>query len=145
MFIIQMLVNFVLQFNSELNKKINSNQSFLWQPFFTEKKTWTMKNTHLLKIGIFTLSILALLFSIQSFEKSENVVTDTVYYYNSSDTTEGAFGNVSNWSPSGSSSCQSNGARPCHILVSEGTSLEEYIGGMSNSQVLAINPGERKP
>ena len=104
-----------------------------------------MKLMHLKKAIVATVVLAAAAFTTQSFTKTETVTSDTVFYYDSPDTSPGAFADVNNWSTTGSSSCIAKGNRPCQILVPEGTTLDDQIGGMTNEQVLALHPNERKP
>lgn len=82
-----------------------------------------------------------------SFQMAEKEVVDTIYTYNSSSTVEGEFAKSSNWimvvqTPP---TCDVSGNRPCNITVPAGLTLDSQISDLSNSQVLAIHPDERKP
>lgn len=82
-----------------------------------------------------------------SFQMAEKEAVDTIYTYNSSSTAEGEFANSSNWMVvlSTPSDCELQGTRPCNITVPEGSTLDSQIAGLTNAQVLAIHPLERKP
>ena len=71
---------------------------------------------------------------------------DTIYTYNSADLSPGAFANTANWMVVPSApGCVTSGNRPCNIAVPAGSTLASQISGLSNSQVLAIHPTQRKP
>ena len=95
-----------------------------------------MKTNHLLRTGIIVVMMAFVTFSIQSFKRT-NETTSVSYFYVSSDTSAGAYSDPNNWSTSGSGGC-SDGNAPCMINVPENVTLEDHIGGLSNSQVLAI-------
>lgn len=96
-----------------------------------------MKPNHLLKTGLALLILALMAFTIQSFTNRNEKKAATSYFYVSSDTTAGAYSDPNNWSTSGSGGC-SDGNAPCMINVPENVTLEDHIGGLSNSQVLAI-------
>ena len=104
-----------------------------------------MKTLQFLKINFMLVVALLTAGITMSFKMAENRAVDTVYYYNSSDVSEGSFATVGNWSSSISPSCLSTGARPCKMSVPSGSSLTAQIGGKTNAQVLAIHPSERRP
>lgn len=95
-----------------------------------------MKTNHLLRTGIIVVMMAFITFSIQSFKRT-NEAASVSYFYVSSDTSAGAYSDPNNWSTSGSGGC-SDGNAPCMINVPENVTLEDHIGGLSNSQVLAI-------
>lgn len=99
-----------------------------------------LKRHFLVAIALLTAGVTM---SFKMAEKEKAV--DTVYYYNSNDLSEGSFATVSNWSNSISPSCVSLGDRPCKMTVPTGSTLNAQIGGKTNTQVLAIHPGERRP
>lgn len=104
-------------------------------------KTFKFLQTHfLLAAALLTAGI------TMSFEMAENTKADTIYTFNSSDLSEGSFAKTANWMVvSSAPGCLTTGNRPCNIVVPTGSSLAAEIGGLSNSQVLAIHPTERKP
>jgi hypothetical protein len=89
------------------------------------KKTITMKMNQFLKIA-------------------EKKAESTQYYYNSNSVATGAFSQESNWAEGSGSSCVMLGNKPCTITVPEGQDLIDVIGGLTNDQVLAIHPSERR-
>jgi len=76
-------------------------------------------------------------------DKVEIVTVDTVYHYVSSDMTEGAFANPSNWSTTNANGeCgEPRPIRPCQVTVTTGSSLSSVLSGKDNDGVLAISDG----
>ncbi|WP_234111081.1 hypothetical protein [Chryseobacterium sp. R2A-55] len=79
--------------------------------------------------------------SFASREKGE--MTDTTYFYVSSDRDEGAFKDVSHWNVTNSNgSCGSLVPnRPCSVSVPAGSTLNTVLNEMSNEEILAISSG----
>ncbi|KMQ65272.1 hypothetical protein ACM39_16445 [Chryseobacterium sp. FH2] len=104
-----------------------------------------MKLNQILKVN--AVAIAAVIFSgaVMSFKVMEKKVADKQFYYNSTSTAEGAFQNVSNWVEGTSPSCLISGNRPCSMTVPDGSDLGDVISGLTNDQVLAIHPTERRP
>lgn len=104
-----------------------------------------MKLNQILKAN--AVAIAAVIFSgaVMSFKVMEKKSADKQYFYNSSDVSEGAFAEVANWQEGTSPSCITSGNRPCSMTVPEGSSLNDVIDGLTNAQVLAIHPSERRP
>lgn len=82
--------------------------------------------------------------SVMSFKIVEKKTADQQFYYNSTDTSAGAFSQESIWAVGAGSSCLTFGNKPYTIAVPEGQDLVDVIGGMTNSQVLAIHPSEKR-
>ena len=119
--------------------------SFLWQPFFIEKKTEIMKTIKHFKIASFVAGIFIAIIAIMSFnktEKEEKAVVGTYYFYVSEEMSEGDFRNVSHWSTvNDATPCGGIVVRPCKVLVPNGSSLSAVLGSKTNSQVLGISEG----
>lgn len=99
-----------------------------------------LQNHFLLAAALLTAGI------TMSFKMAENNKADTIYTFNSSDLSEGSFAKTANWMVGSSTTgCLTSGNRPCNIVVPSGSSLSSEIGGLTNSQVLAIHPTQRKP
>lgn len=104
-----------------------------------------MKTLSFLKTNIMLATALLTVGITMSFKMAESKSVDTVFYYNSNDVSEGAFATTGNWSSSISPSCLTSGNKPCKMVVPEGTSLSDQIGGKTNDEVLGIHPNERRP
>ncbi|WP_066439299.1 hypothetical protein [Chryseobacterium sp. CCH4-E10] len=104
-----------------------------------------MKINQFLKINAVAIAAIMFTGALMSFKIVEKKAAETQYYYNSSDVTEGSFSDVNKWAIGTSPSCLTSGDRPCKMIVPEGDSLEDQIGGLTNAQVLAIHAGERRP
>ncbi|MCW4452448.1 hypothetical protein OK344_09525 [Kaistella sp. BT6-1-3] len=104
-----------------------------------------MKNITFIKTNMMLAAALLTAGVIMSYKVAEEKAAETVYYYNSNDVSEGAFATVGNWSSSISPSCLTSGNRPCKMVVPDGTSLSDQIGGKTNDEVLDIHPDERRP
>ena len=106
-----------------------------------------MKRNTILNVSVAVAVFFTAAIGAMSFKKSGNKAAKvaTIYYYNNTDTSPGAFSNVANWSTGGSNVCESRGSRPCQAIVEEGQTLNDVIGGLTNAQVLAMHPNERKP
>ncbi len=98
-----------------------------------------LKNHFMLMVALLTAGV------TMSFKVAESHKADTVYYYNSSDLSEGAFADVNNWATSPTFTCVTQGKRPCKMRVAPGGTLDDQIAGKTNAQVLAIHPNERRP
>ena len=98
-----------------------------------------LKKHFMLMVALLTAGV------TMSFKVGESHKAETVYYYNSSDLSEVAFANVSNWSTAIKPTCLATGNRPCSMVVPQGSSLNDQIGGKTNDEVLAIHPDERRP
>lgn len=72
--------------------------------------------------------------------------TATLWHYTSNSTAAGAFADASNWAQGAGSSCGTSGTKPCQISVDAAnqTELGEYLDGMDNNAVLAINPNSKR-
>ncbi|MEN5057157.1 DUF6520 family protein [Sphingobacterium kitahiroshimense] len=95
-------------------------------------------------IGIITMS-----FALANNESKEEKVEKkaaTTWHYTSNSTTAGAFANAANWQQGAGPSCGSTGNKPCEITVDAENEieLEAYLDGMSNPEVLAINPTSKR-
>lgn len=102
-----------------------------------------MKLNKISKIGIAIMIVFMMMFVVQSFQKDRKTNTNmTSYFYTSSDTTPGAYGNPNNWDDSGGGGC-TDGNAPCEIAVPDDTTLADHISGLSNSQVLAISKSRK--
>ncbi len=68
------------------------------------------------------------------------------WHYTSNSIDEGEFAIASNWAQGSGSGCGPSGNKPCQIAVdaSDETELAAYLSGMSNADVLAINPGSKR-
>ena len=97
------------------------------------------------KINSAALAAVIFAGATMSFKIVEKKSTDKQFYYNSTDTSEGAFSEVANWQEGTSPSCIAFGDRPCSMTVPEGNNLSDVIDGLTNAQVLAIHPSERRP
>ncbi|MBU8883851.1 hypothetical protein KSK37_12215 [Kaistella sp. DKR-2] len=105
-----------------------------------------MKTIHFLRTHFLLMAAILTAGITMSFKMTEKTTADSIYTYNSDKVTEGSFANTANWMVvSSAPSCQSTGNRPCNIVVPAGQTLASQIAGLNNSQVLAINPTERKP
>lgn len=111
-----------------------------------------MKMIHSLKSNILLIAGLIAVVLTMSFtqrntengDKAEKIETvDTVYHYVSSDMTEGAFANPSNWSTTNANGeCgEPRPIRPCQITVPASSSLSSVLNGKDNSDVLEISEG----
>lgn len=99
-----------------------------------------LKNHFMLMVALLTAGV------TMSFKVAESHEDDTVYTYDSFDLSPGAFANTANWKVVSSvPACASSGKRPCNMIVPAGSTLGAQISGLTNSQVLAIHPTERKP
>ncbi|MGX9985384.1 hypothetical protein [Soonwooa purpurea] len=103
-----------------------------------------MKIVNFLKANAMLVVALLTVTTTMSFKLADSKRFDTVYYYQSSDISEGAFANTSHWNTT-MASCATLGNRPCKVVVPTGSNLNAVIGGKTNAQVLAINPSERRP
>ena len=103
-----------------------------------------MKINQFLKINAVAIAAVMFTGTLMSFKIVEKKAADKQFYYNSTSTSAGAFANVSNWAEGAGSSCLTTGNKPCTIAVPEGQDLVDVIGGMTNAQVLAIHPSERR-
>lgn len=105
-----------------------------------------MKRTEFFKTHAVAFTAIIFSLAVMSFRAVESKSADTVYTYNSANTSEGSFANPANWMVvSSPASCLSTGNRPCNITVPSGSTLSAQIGGLTNTQVLAIHPTQRKP
>lgn len=107
-----------------------------------------MKTVTYLKASFLTVIMLLTISFMMSYKNKtdENVKVATIYTYNSADKSEGDFAKTANWmSVSIAPGCAPTGDRPCNITVPAGSSLAAEIGGLTNAQVLAIHPNQRKP
>ncbi|MGV4415471.1 hypothetical protein [Chryseobacterium sp. T1] len=104
-----------------------------------------MKINQFLKINAVAIAAIMFTGALMSFKIVEKKAADKQFYYNSTNTSEGAFSNVNNWVEGTSPSCLESGNRPCSMIVPEGSDLEDVISGLTNDQVLAIHPTERRP
>lgn len=104
-----------------------------------------MKFNQFLKINAVAIAAVMFTGATMSFKIIEKKAEETQFYYNSSDVTEGSFSDVNKWTEGTSPSCLVSGDRPCKMIVPEGSSLNDQIGGLTNAQVLAIHSGERRP
>lgn len=70
----------------------------------------------------------------------------TIWHYTNNSTTAGAFANASNWAQGAGSGCGPSGNKPCEITVdaADESELDTYLSGLSNPQVLAINPSSKR-
>lgn len=91
------------------------------------------------------VAIAAVLFAggVMSFKTMEKKAA-TTYFYNSSDTSDNAFSDVSHWGTTNSETCITGGERPCRIVVPDGQTLSSMLSGKNNDQVLDIAL-QRKP
>lgn len=104
-----------------------------------------MKFNQFLKINAVAIAAVMFTGSVMSFKILEKKTAAQQFYYNSPDTSAGAFSQESNWSiVEENVSCLTNGNKPCTITVPDGQDLVDVIGGMTNAQVLAIHPSERR-
>lgn len=103
-----------------------------------------MKTLSFLKSHFLVAAALLTAGVTMSFKMADSKAVNTVYYYNSSDTTPGAFADDSNWTTTESFSCITLSDKPCKMTVPPGTTLNDQIGGKTNAQVLAIHPSERR-
>lgn len=103
-----------------------------------------MKTLHFIKAHAMIAVALLSIGITMSFKLADANRFDTVYYYQSTDTSEGAFADTSHWNTT-MATCATLGNRPCKVNVPTGSSLSAVIGGKTNAQVLAINPSERRP
>ena len=104
-----------------------------------------MKFNQLLKINAVAIAAIMFTGTLMSFKIAEKKTAVSQFYYNSTDISEGAFSNVSNWAEGTSPSCLTSGNKPCSMIVPDGSDLEDVISGLTNEQVLAIHPLERRP
>lgn len=105
-----------------------------------------MKTLHFLATQLFLGIALFSAGIAMSFTTADDVKADTIYTFNSTDLSEGSFAKTANWMVvSSAPGCSTSGNRPCNIAVPAGSSLASEIAGLNNSEVLAINPTERKP
>lgn len=104
-----------------------------------------MKIKQFLKTNLVAIAALLFTVSIMSFKLAESKLADKAadqnFYYISEDMSEGAFHTVGNWTTSegGSAGCVTSGARPCKVIVPDGSSLSSVLGSKTNAQVLAIS------
>ncbi|WP_157676727.1 hypothetical protein [Chryseobacterium sp. T16E-39] len=103
-----------------------------------------MKINQFLKINAVAIAAVMFTGSVMSFKIIEKKAEPMQYFYNSNSVAAGAFSNVSNWAEGAGSSCLTTGNKPCTITVPEGQDLVDVIGGLTNPQVLAIHPSERR-
>ncbi len=108
-------------------------------------KTISFLKKHLIWGMALMIGLVAMSFNSSS-KKAEPVkeTKSTTYYYNSTDVNPNAFAVVSHWSTSNSDMCETDGERPCRIIVPEGQSLSNILAGKDNDGVLAVALG-RKP
>ncbi|MCG2793417.1 MAG: hypothetical protein L6262_07735 [Weeksellaceae bacterium] len=103
-----------------------------------------MKFNQFLKINAVAIAAVMFTGTVMSFKMTEKKTDVQQFYYNSTDTSAGAFSQESNWAVGAGSSCLTTGNKPCTITVPEGQDLIDVIGGLTNPQVLAIHPMERR-
>ena len=103
-----------------------------------------MKINQFLKINAVAIAAVMFTGSVMSFKIIEKKAAPMQYFYNSSSVVAGAFSNVSNWAEGAGSACFATGNKPCTITVSEGQDLVDVIGGLTNGEILDINPNEKR-
>lgn len=105
-----------------------------------------MKIKQFLKTNVLAIAALLLFTgSIMSFTLIEKKsVLATTYFYNSADISAGAYANPSHWNTTNASDCETDGERPCSIVVPDGQTLGSVLAGKTNTQVLSMSPS-RKP
>lgn len=105
-----------------------------------------MKTIKFLKINL--MAIVAILFAstVMSFklDNQPRERTDNVYFYVSSDKSEGAFHTVGNWSLTNDAvNCNTGGERPCSITVPSNIALSTYLGAQSNDDIMELSAGTK--
>lgn len=103
-----------------------------------------MKINQFLKINSVAIAAIMFTGAVMSFKIIEKKAEPMKYFYNSNSVAAGAFSQVSNWAEGEGPECVTTGNKPCTITVPEGQDLIDVIGGLTNPQVLAIHPGERR-
>lgn len=103
-----------------------------------------MKFNQFLKINAVAIAAIMFTGALMSFKIAEKKAAPMQYFYNSSSVAAGAFSNVSNWAEGAGSGCVTTGNKPCKITVPEGQDLIDVIGGLTNGEVLDINPTEKR-
>lgn len=103
-----------------------------------------MKINQFLKINAVAIAAIMFTGALMSFKIAEKKAAPMQYFYNSSSVAAGAFSNVSNWAEGAGSGCVTTGNKPCKITVPEGQDLIDVIGGLTNGEVLDINPSEKR-
>ena len=102
-----------------------------------------MKTIHFLRTHFLLIAALLISGITMSFSGSDSDKAATVYHYDSTSMSPGAFSNVSNWATgTPNENCASpRDVRPCKITVPEGSTLSSILAGKNNSQVLDISEG----
>lgn len=84
-----------------------------------------------------------------SADNSNSAIAPQTWHYDSTDTSPGAFSNAANWEPGNSApnTCETTGERPCEISVEASNELElqDILTGLTNDDVLDLNPNSKKP
>lgn len=91
------------------------------------------------------MAIVAVLFvnTAMSFKKPEKKVVSQTFYYSSSGMAAGDFAIPSHWQLGNPDDCETEGLKPCTIVVPEGQTLSGILAGKNNDAVLAVSIGRR--
>lgn len=99
------------------------------------------------------LFVFGIFFIVMAVEKNTTLreaqmeeVNETTWHFIGTSSSEGEFADSENWEEGASSSCSTEGDKPCEISVaaSSKSELSSYLSGMTNEQVLEINEFSRR-
>lgn len=91
------------------------------------------------------VAIAALLFAgcVMSFKVAEKKVAPITYYYVYSGMAAGDFAAPGHWQTADPGDCDTDGLKPCKIIVKDGQTLSGVLSGKDNNGVLSISLGRR--
>ncbi|MCZ2085765.1 MAG: hypothetical protein LC112_15965 [Flavobacteriales bacterium] len=103
-----------------------------------------MKFNQFLKFNL--MAIVAVLFvnTAMSFKKPEKKAVSQTFYYSYSGMTEGDFADPGHWQAGDPGDCETEGLKPCTIIIQDNETLGGVLAGKDNQAVLDRSVG-RKP
>ena len=90
------------------------------------------------------MAIIAIIFagSLMSFKVIEKEFAGTYYYYISN--TDSGFNTTAKWDTANNNeACSMDGERPCKVLVPEGKTILDVVGGKSDAIILGFSEGHK--
>ncbi|ATL42190.1 hypothetical protein [Elizabethkingia occulta] len=102
-----------------------------------------MKINHFFKTNALAIAAIIFAGTTMSFKLAEKKAAPVTYFYNSSLTSAGAFADPSHWQATDLPGCETEGERPCKIIVPDGSSINAVLSGKTNAQVLSISMDRR--
>lgn len=102
-----------------------------------------MKTIKFLKFNLMAIVAVFVINTAMSFSKPEKKEGSQTFYYSSSGMSAGDFAIPSHWQPGNPGDCETEGLKPCTIVVPEGQTLSGFLAGKNNDAVLAVSIGRR--